>query len=208
MRICSPLAYTRTRARAGWCCRRNTIAADLRPGRIDAERYDRQKDIDDPYPEYSLPLPVKDRRWISPSAARPKLRSPAFCAGNDSAIVMVPLQTNACRLTGRCRLNIRRPSPIDHLLEHLGNGFPSRSAYLTKDANLRFASSTTDDSFPAGSRATKKSLPKEARLEGGELCSRYRIVGIENSAPSLMPDGQREVMVLVRVQNLIESVPC
>lgn len=37
---------------------------------------------------------------------------------------------------------------------------------------------------------------------------RYRIVGIENSAPSLMPDGQRDVIVFVRVQNLIESGPC
>lgn len=27
----------------------------------------------------------------------------------------------------------------------------------------------------------------------------YPIVGIENSAPSLMPEGQRDVMVLVRV---------
>jgi hypothetical protein len=27
----------------------------------------------------------------------------------------------------------------------------------------------------------------------------YSIVGMENSAPSLMPDGQREVTVLVRV---------
>ena len=34
------------------------------------------------------------------------------------------------------------------------------------------------------------------------------IVGMENSAPSLMPDGQRLVTVLVRVQNLIESMPC
>lgn len=36
----------------------------------------------------------------------------------------------------------------------------------------------------------------------------YFIVGIENSAPSLMPDGQRLVTVFVRVQNLMESVPC
>jgi hypothetical protein len=48
---------------------------------------------------------------------------------------------------------------------------------------------------------------------GFRICSFDRpvahfIVGIENSAPSLMPEGQREVMVLVRVQNLNESVPC
>ncbi|CCF18012.1 protein of unknown function [Pseudorhizobium banfieldiae] len=36
----------------------------------------------------------------------------------------------------------------------------------------------------------------------------YFIVGMENSAPSLIPDGQRDVTVFVRVQNLIESVPC
>ena len=34
------------------------------------------------------------------------------------------------------------------------------------------------------------------------------IVGMTNSAPLLMPDGQRAVTVLVFVQNLIESVPC
>ena len=38
--------------------------------------------------------------------------------------------------------------------------------------------------------------------------SAYFIVGMTNSAPDLMPDGQREVIVLVLVQNLIESVPC
>jgi hypothetical protein len=38
--------------------------------------------------------------------------------------------------------------------------------------------------------------------------SAYFIVGMTNSAPDLMPDGQREVIVLVFVQNLIESVPC
>ena len=36
----------------------------------------------------------------------------------------------------------------------------------------------------------------------------YFIVGMTNSAPALMPDGQRDVTVLVRVQNLIESEPC
>ncbi|ANL32882.1 hypothetical protein AMC79_CH00777 [Rhizobium phaseoli] len=34
------------------------------------------------------------------------------------------------------------------------------------------------------------------------------IVGMTNSAPLLMPEGQRAVTVLVLVQNLIESVPC
>ena len=34
------------------------------------------------------------------------------------------------------------------------------------------------------------------------------MTGMENSAPDLMPDGQRVVTVLVRVQNLIESGPC
>ncbi len=34
------------------------------------------------------------------------------------------------------------------------------------------------------------------------------IVGMTNSAPLLMPEGQRAVTVLVFVQNLIESVPC
>lgn len=32
--------------------------------------------------------------------------------------------------------------------------------------------------------------------------------GMENSAPALMPEGQRAVTVLVRVQNLIDSGPC
>jgi hypothetical protein len=40
------------------------------------------------------------------------------------------------------------------------------------------------------------------------LLAAYFIVGMTNSAPDLMPDGQREVIVLVFVQNLIESVPC
>ncbi len=64
-----------------------------------------------------------------------------------------------------------------------------------------------DVSCIAAQNATKKSLPEEARV-GEDLVFRYRIVGIENSAPSLMPEGQREVMVLVLVQNLIESGPC
>ena len=46
--------------------------------------------------------------------------------------------------------------------------------------------------------------PFQVPVAGG----RYFIVGMTNSAPSLMPDGQRLVTVLVRVQNLIESVPC
>lgn len=51
----------------------------------------------------------------------------------------------------------------------------------------------------------KKGLRKEAQ---SGMDHRYFIVGMTNSAPSLMPDGQREVIVLVLVQNLIESVPC
>jgi len=36
----------------------------------------------------------------------------------------------------------------------------------------------------------------------------YFIVGMENSAPVRMPDGQREVTVLVRVKNRNASGPC
>jgi len=42
----------------------------------------------------------------------------------------------------------------------------------------------------------------DARVKPGhneEVAARYFIVGIENSAPSLTPDGQRAVTVLVLV---------
>jgi hypothetical protein len=51
-------------------------------------------------------------------------------------------------------------------------------------------------------RATFPTRGKEEMCEtdsGFGMMSPHRIVGMENCAPSLMPDGQREVTVLVRV---------
>ena len=69
--------------------------------------------------------------------------------------------------------------------------------------------SPTPSSLPGSSRqSTFGALPDRRNEPGGVLSLPYFIVGIWNSAPSLMPLGQRLVTVLVRVQKRMESVPC
>ena len=56
-----------------------------------------------------------------------------------------------------------------------------------------------DASITAGSPLIRRSAPPSPSRGEGEVDGAYRIVGMENCAPSFVPDGQREVTVLVLV---------
>jgi len=70
----------------------------------------------------------------------------------------------------------------------------------------RFVGGGTIDGWGVPIGGWRTTGGSEARPDGWP--GSYFIVGIWNSAPSLMPLGQRAVTVLVRVQKRIESVPC
>ncbi|WP_026613159.1 hypothetical protein [Ensifer aridi] len=75
------------------------VAANLGPGGIDAERDDRQQDIDDPDTEIFAGAAGEGKALESRSAERPKLPWPTFCAGNGSTKAMIsPLPNGLSRL--------------------------------------------------------------------------------------------------------------